>query len=137
MNPERWRQIERIYHLALDRPPHEREVFLDSECHGDQRLRLEVDLLLRRTPSAESFLTEPAIASRRTQSATPHRRSSRSWIRREGNGRVFYEALGHSETIYYNNPAMLEHILAGMQYVLGDLQADDSLSVKPSKNTIH
>lgn len=62
MNPERWRQIERIYHLALDRPPHEREVFLDSECHGDQRLRLEVDLLLRRTPSAESFLTEPAIA---------------------------------------------------------------------------
>lgn len=50
---------------------------------------------------------------------------------------MFYEALGHSETIYYNNPAMLEHILAGMQYVLGDLQADDSLSVKPSKNTIH
>jgi type 1 glutamine amidotransferase len=48
-----------------------------------------------------------------------------SWIRREGKGRVFYEALGHHESIYYNNPAMLEHILAGMQYVLGDLEADD------------
>lgn len=48
-----------------------------------------------------------------------------SWIRREGSGRVFYEALGHHESIYYNNPALLEHILAGMQYVLGDLAAND------------
>jgi type 1 glutamine amidotransferase len=48
-----------------------------------------------------------------------------SWIRREGKGRVFYEALGHHETIYAKRP-MLEHILAGMQYVLGDLKADDS-----------
>jgi hypothetical protein len=41
---------------------------------------------------------------------------------------VFYQALGHHESIYYNNPAMLEHILAGMQYALGDLEADDSPS---------
>ena len=53
-----------------------------------------------------------------------------SWIRREGKGRVFYEALGHHESIYAKTP-MLEHILAGMQYVLGDLKADDSPSVKP------
>jgi type 1 glutamine amidotransferase len=51
-----------------------------------------------------------------------------SWIRREGDGRLFYEALGHHESIYYNNPAMLEHILAGMQYALGDLKADDAPS---------
>ena len=51
-----------------------------------------------------------------------------SWIRREGNGRVFYQALGHHESIYYNNPPMLEHILAGIQYALGDLKADDSPS---------
>ena len=48
-----------------------------------------------------------------------------SWIKREGQGRVFYEALGHSERIYAMRP-MLEHVLAGMQYVLGDLKADDS-----------
>ncbi len=48
-----------------------------------------------------------------------------SWIRREGEGRVFYLALGHSERIYANTP-MLEHVLAGMQYALGDLQADDT-----------
>ena len=52
-----------------------------------------------------------------------------SWIRREGNGRVFYEAHGHDESIYAMRP-MLEHILAGIQYALGDLKADDSPSVK-------
>ncbi len=52
-----------------------------------------------------------------------------SWIRREGKGRVFYEAHGHDEKIYAITP-MLEHVLAGMQYVLGDLQADDSPSQK-------
>ena len=52
-----------------------------------------------------------------------------SWIRREGKGRVFYEALGHSEHIYSRTP-MLEHILAGVQYALGDLAADDSPSAR-------
>jgi type 1 glutamine amidotransferase len=52
-----------------------------------------------------------------------------SWIRREGKGRVFYEAHGHSERVYAIKP-MLEHVLAGVQYALGDLNADDSPSVK-------
>ncbi len=52
-----------------------------------------------------------------------------SWIRREGKGRVFYEALGHSEHIYAMTPIM-EHLLAGIQYALGDLPANDSPSVK-------
>ncbi len=52
-----------------------------------------------------------------------------SWIRREGKGRVFYEAHGHNEKIYAMTP-ILEHVLAGVQYALGDLQADDSPSEK-------
>jgi type 1 glutamine amidotransferase len=52
-----------------------------------------------------------------------------SWIRREGQGRVFYEAHGHDEKNYAVKP-LLEHVLAGMQYALGDLKADDSPSVK-------
>lgn len=50
-----------------------------------------------------------------------------SWIRREGQGRVFYEAHGHDERIYAI-PAMLKHLLPGIQYALGDLKADDSPS---------
>ena len=52
-----------------------------------------------------------------------------SWIRREGKGRVFYEAHGHNEKVYAITP-LLEHVMLGMQYVLGDLPADDSPSVK-------
>jgi type 1 glutamine amidotransferase len=52
-----------------------------------------------------------------------------SWLHHEGKGRVFYEAHGHNERIYAIKP-MLEHVLAGVQYALGDLKADDSPSVK-------
>ncbi len=52
-----------------------------------------------------------------------------SYIRREGEGRVFYEGHGHSDRVYAITP-MLEHLRAGIQYALGDLQADDSPSVK-------
>ena len=48
---------------------------------------------------------------------------------RDGNGRVFYMAHGHHERNYAVKP-LLEHLLAGMQYALGDLKADDSPSVK-------
>ncbi len=50
-----------------------------------------------------------------------------SYIRREGRGRVFYEGHGHSDRVYAMTP-MLEHIRAGIQYVLGDLKANDSPS---------
>jgi type 1 glutamine amidotransferase len=48
-----------------------------------------------------------------------------SWIRRQGKGRVFYSGLGHGADVYAN-PQMLQHMLAGIQYALGDLAADDS-----------
>jgi len=57
-----------------------------------------------------------------------------SWIRREGKGRLFYMAHGHDEKIYAMTP-MLEHLLAGIQYALGDLKADDSPSVKGDTKT--
>jgi hypothetical protein len=50
-----------------------------------------------------------------------------SYIVREGKGRVFVQVLGHDESIYKQTP-MLAHILAGMQYALGDLEADDTPS---------
>lgn len=46
-----------------------------------------------------------------------------SWIRRHGEGRVFYSSLGHNPHIFWNRP-VLEHFLAGIQFALGDLEAD-------------
>lgn len=57
-----------------------------------------------------------------------------SWVRREGKGRLFYEAHGHHERNYAVKP-FLEHVLAGVQYALGDLKADDSPSVKAGAGT--
>ena len=48
-----------------------------------------------------------------------------SWIRRQGKGRVFYSGLGHGPDVF-SNPQMLQHLLAGIQYALGDLPADDA-----------
>jgi type 1 glutamine amidotransferase len=73
--------------------------------------------------SDEDKAKEPA-SSRRTDGDY-----ALSWIRREGKGRLFYEAHGHSERVYAMTP-MLEHIAAGIQYAIGDLKADDTPSGK-------
>ena len=73
--------------------------------------------------SAEDKAKEPA-ATRRTDGDY-----ALSYIQRVGSGRVFYEAHGHDEKVYYLRP-FVAHMLAGIQYALGDLKADDSPSVK-------
>lgn len=50
-----------------------------------------------------------------------------SWIRRYEKGRVFYSGLGHGPEVF-SNPALLAHFLAGIQYALGDLAANDAPS---------
>jgi len=45
------------------------------------------------------------------------------WIREEGAGRVFYSSLGHRFEIFTDR-TILQHWLAGIQYALGDLEAD-------------
>jgi type 1 glutamine amidotransferase len=52
-----------------------------------------------------------------------------SYIQRVGNGRVFYEAHGHDEKVYFQRP-FIAHMLAGIQYAIGDLKADDTPSAK-------
>lgn len=42
-----------------------------------------------------------------------------SWVATYGKGRTFYCSLGHNDEIYFN-PTILQHYLAGLQYVLGD-----------------
>ncbi len=44
-------------------------------------------------------------------------------IREYGKGRIFYCSLGHNHHIYWN-PAVMGHYLAGLQWVMGDLNAD-------------
>ncbi len=61
MNPERWRQIERIYNRALELGPDKREAFIEGACGDDGALRQEVERLLARQSEAEYFIESPAI----------------------------------------------------------------------------
>lgn len=52
-----------------------------------------------------------------------------SWIRGYGKGRVFYTSLGHNPHINWD-PKILAHVLAGFQFALGDLEADEAPGMK-------
>jgi hypothetical protein len=62
MKHERWRQIEQLYHAALEREPGARDAFLAQACAGDEELRREVEELLRYDGGAESFIQGNALA---------------------------------------------------------------------------
>ncbi len=59
MTPERWQQIEKIYHNALDLAQKERYGFLDQACACDGDLRREVESLLASHERAGSFIESP------------------------------------------------------------------------------
>ena len=61
MTPERWQQIERLYHAARERTGAERTALLDEACRGDVELRAEVESLLAAHAGSGAFLETPAI----------------------------------------------------------------------------
>jgi eukaryotic-like serine/threonine-protein kinase len=61
MKAERWKQVNDLFQLAVERVPGERAAFLDEACHGDDVLRREVDSLLTSSEQAENFIELPAF----------------------------------------------------------------------------
>ena len=59
MKPERWRQVEQIYHSTLEREESQLASFLKEACAGDEALRREVESLLAHKDKAESFIEVP------------------------------------------------------------------------------
>ena len=63
MNPERWAEVERLYHGAAARPASEREAFLRAACAGDETLQRDVEsLLAQQSAGAGGLLDGPAWA---------------------------------------------------------------------------
>jgi len=46
-----------------------------------------------------------------------------AWLNSYGKGRSFYCSLGHNDDVFWN-PTVVAHYLAGIQYALGELEAD-------------
>ena len=61
MKPERWQQLDKLFHSALEREPEERTAFLDQACAGDEVLRKEVEALIAANEQAGRFMASPAL----------------------------------------------------------------------------
>src|SRR5262245_29021851 len=61
MTPERWRQIEKVYHSTLNLEENQRSGFLQQACAGDDELLREVQSLLACQKEAGGFLDSPAL----------------------------------------------------------------------------
>ena len=62
MTPERWRQIEEVYHAALEREPEMRDAHVEEKCGGDESLIREVkSLLAREASNPNALLNQPSL----------------------------------------------------------------------------
>ena len=61
LTAERWRQVEGLYHSALEREESQRPAFLEQACAGDEALHREVSSLLSFHEQAERFIEAPAL----------------------------------------------------------------------------
>jgi hypothetical protein len=52
-----------------------------------------------------------------------------SWIHNYGKGRVFFTALGHTPA-FFASPNLSDFVFRGIQFVLGDLDADTTPRMK-------
>jgi eukaryotic-like serine/threonine-protein kinase len=75
MTPDRWRQIEKVYHSALELAENERPAFLEKACVGDDGLRREVESLLADEKQARSFIEAPALVMAAQAQAQDHAQS--------------------------------------------------------------
>ncbi len=61
MTPERWQQIEEIFHEVVDLTVDERLRELDERCSDDPELRSEVEKLVSQYEDASSFIEQPLM----------------------------------------------------------------------------
>src|SRR5687767_12174325 len=61
MKPERWPQIEELYHAALALPREDRAIYLEAAAGEDETLRQEVERLIAADERADEFLIRPAM----------------------------------------------------------------------------
>jgi type 1 glutamine amidotransferase/sugar phosphate isomerase/epimerase len=67
-----------------------------------------------------------------TECARPDQDYGLAWIKVYGKGHTYFTPLGHTE-IMYTDPRWTNHLLAAIQYILGDLDADATPSARLAK----
>ena len=98
-----------------------REEYYRFEDQGNGRLRwdkVRVLLIVDLDEKVPSSTDKPWPGYRRPDKGYPV-----AWIREYGKGRVFYNSMGHM-TETFMRPEIVGHFLVGMQYILGDVDAN-------------
>ncbi len=62
MSPERWAEVKRIFHDAIERPAGSRNEHVALACGSDSQLRGEVERLLSQHDQGQEFLAKPALS---------------------------------------------------------------------------
>jgi serine/threonine protein kinase len=70
MDSDRWTQVEKFYHAALERGVPERKAFLEHNC-PDEAVRREVESLLANEQEGEQLLKEPPWGPRSDAADVP------------------------------------------------------------------
>src|SRR5262245_59537081 len=60
MTPERWQQVDHLFHQALACEPGRREEFLAAACGNDSALQAEIKSLIASHQHAGEFIERPA-----------------------------------------------------------------------------
>lgn len=100
--------------------PH-REEYYRFEHEGNGRVRwdkVRVILTVDLDEKVPNSTDKPWQGYRRPDTVYPL-----AWIREYGKGRVFYNSMGHMQETFMR-PEIVGHFLAGMQYILGDIEAN-------------
>ena len=61
MTSQRWQDLDRLFHSALERPPEERAGFLAEACGTDEAVRQKVEALIAAHEQIGEFLDAPAF----------------------------------------------------------------------------
>jgi serine/threonine protein kinase len=62
MDPQRLKQIEDLYHAAMELPSAKREAFIKNNCGDDEDLRRELETLLAVNKSSNNFFASPPLS---------------------------------------------------------------------------
>jgi len=96
---ERLRQIESLYHAALEHEEAEWGPFLDAACAGDEELRREVDSLLVYSTHSRNFIESPALETVAKALATEKSRDQTSPIETDVNQNLAGTTFSHYEVV--------------------------------------